>query len=232
MQTWTGRLPASLTTLVIRQSHLATLPTILHSDVPSSLATLYIEASPIRMLHDTVATSWQSLLELVLDNVSFADGAPSLAVTNLSRLSYHSLRFNWLTRVSMTWQSLAQAQMLALNQMDLSGSQLAEGPWSWWAAQTSHETMTSALSLRTNPIAALPLTVDISSLTNRQLVLDDTAYCTETEPRPLFCLDSFCAPACLLSMVGDHLCDSACFNVACAYDKDDCTSIGLEADQI
>ncbi|KAF0696923.1 Aste57867_12342 [Aphanomyces stellatus] len=219
MTQWSGVLPSSTRVVFIRFSRLTTLPAILRPAVVP-ITTLYIEGSPIRDLPDDVALSWRSLVELVLINVSLT-AAPAV-VPRLRSLTY--LKFQFDDAIGPTipdlWQTQAAASLTGVTTLTFAGCGLVDGPWT--LAIPSRK-----LTLSFNPIAQIPSSLAMGQLTARSVVLDDTTYCNAT--RAGYCSSSptTCAPACLNSMVNNHMCNVACFNAACNFDGQDCSVLGL-----
>ncbi|KAF0696924.1 Aste57867_12343 [Aphanomyces stellatus] len=220
MMQWDGVLPPSMQNVLVRYSALDHLPAILSSPMPPTMETLHIEGSPLGDLPQAIGSTWQSLSQVILINVSFVR-VPD-AVTRLCHVGYVNLRFNSLGAMNMHAWALHASAMAELTELHLTGCGLTDGPWAL-------STPDCTLDLRANPIAAVPSTVDSSLLETHKLLLDDTSFCNTTHAP--FCQPSgvLCAPSCLRDMIGNGLCDLACLNAACGFDDLDCTDVGLTA---
>ncbi|KAF0696926.1 Aste57867_12345 [Aphanomyces stellatus] len=223
MTSWSGTLPPSVNHLVVRYSGLATVPDVLQHGFPPRLTSLYFEACPLKSLPAGIETEWQSLYQLMLVNTSLTH-IPSV-VGALHQLTDLNLGFNRMGGTgSNDSQSSVSFSMLTnltnLIELDLSATDLTDGPWTLTA---THFT----LDLRLNPIFAVPSAVESTLLTNRRILLDGTTFCNAST-HPSYChTPSTCAPNCLTTMVGNHLCDLACFNAECNYDNADCDAYGF-----
>ncbi|KAF0696925.1 Aste57867_12344 [Aphanomyces stellatus] len=223
MTTWTGTLPPIVNQVVVRQSLLTAVPDILLHDFPPRLRSLIFEACPLQSLPAGIETEWQSLYQLMLVNTSLTH-IPSVVLA-LHQLTDLNLGFNRMGGTgSNDSQSSVSFSMLTnltnLIELDLSATDLTDGPWTLTA---THFT----LDLRLNPIFAVPSAVESTLLTNRRILLDGTTFCNAST-HPSYChTPSTCAPNCLTTMVGNHLCDLACFNAECNYDNADCDAYGF-----
>ncbi|KAF0713904.1 hypothetical protein As57867_004152, partial [Aphanomyces stellatus] len=81
METWDGPLPPSVMSLMIRFSHLRTIPRALHVNVPPQLVALVLEACFIPSIPDSVIRAWSTVERLYLLNISLQALPSSLATT-------------------------------------------------------------------------------------------------------------------------------------------------------
>ncbi|KAF0693537.1 Aste57867_15518 [Aphanomyces stellatus] len=221
MRRWDdAMLPPTTMTLQIRYSQLTAVPSILRSNVPPTLASLVIEASPIAALPADVANTWQAVQILSLPNASFTH-MPDV-IPQLGGLVYLVLSRNAVgPRLASEWQAQVQTRMPLLEGIECSLCGLTDGPW------TLATNAARVLFLTGNPISVLPPSsiVPTSQWTNRVVVVDNTTYC-DASPAA-FCQPSMCASTCFTVFVGDGLCDLGCFNAACNFDESDCIALGL-----
>ncbi|KAF0695895.1 Aste57867_13309 [Aphanomyces stellatus] len=212
LQSWTGPLPPSLNSLVIRYSQLAAIPDALLVNVPPSLRIIYLDSCSLGPLPDAALAAWGNIQKLYVINASL-QSIPATLAASMTLLDVN-FGLNNLTTLPPDWLDDATS-LRQLYKARFPGNPLAVAPWS--LAQRS-----LALDLSSTLVAKVPSGV---ALTKRRVVLDDTPYCSASTTS--YC-QPLCAPACFSYLRGNKYCNLACFNAACAFDGGDCDGLALD----
>ncbi|RHY92835.1 hypothetical protein DYB37_005607 [Aphanomyces astaci] len=216
MRAWEGTLPATIMSLQLRQCDFDAMPAILQTKLPPLLTNLLVESTPLSTLPSNLDDIWQPLTNVFFFNTSLTT-IPD-AITKLSSLQTLYVTNNRLTDLATTWQTQLNG-MSQFNRLDVGGNFLTQVP-----ATLRPDIV---LDLSCNPIAALPSGFDMARLTSKMVAMGETTYCNSTTSVMAGCEPATCATGCVLWAVGDRLCDLACFNAACEYDRGDCHAYGL-----
>ncbi|KAF0713905.1 hypothetical protein As57867_004153, partial [Aphanomyces stellatus] len=227
METWDGPLPPSVMSLMIRFSHLRTIPRALHVNVPPQLVALVLEACFIPSIPDSVIRAWSTVERLYLLNISL-QALPSSLATTLPLVDV-DFRQNNLTTLPRAWLA-SQTQPSIFR--DLVAAKFAGNPLGDdampWGLVTSHVTTdlsgTLAWTMPSNVV------VPWNGWGKKTVVLDGTPYClgNQSSSTPALCAP-ICAPGCFGYMRGDYLCNLECFNIACGFDGGDCDDFGFDS---
>ncbi|CAK4102506.1 unnamed protein product, partial [Aphanomyces euteiches] len=144
-----------------------------------------------------IPQSWKVLSRLEMTNVNLS------AFVNFTGFSLVTLRIanNNLTQ----WPPSIMA-MPSLLELDISGNALQILPWKYVV-----DSPPSLLRLCGNPVQGL----------NRSELFPVYQKLQSASCLPV------CAPQCFPYMVGNYVCDLACFNAACGYDAGDCQAFAF-----
>ncbi|KAF0699941.1 hypothetical protein As57867_009497, partial [Aphanomyces stellatus] len=216
METWDGPLPPSVMSLMIRFSHLRTIPRALHVNVPPQLVALVLEACFIPSIPDSVIRAWSTVERLYLLNISL-QALPSSLATTLPLVDV-DFRQNNLTTLPREWLASESTLVRQLAFAKFAGNPLG-GDAIPWELMTSHVTTDLSGTLA----SSIP-----SSISTKSLVLDGTPYCLDHQSLPLSICAPICAPGCFGYMRGDYFCNLECFNDPCGYDGGDCDGFGFD----
>ncbi|RLO04862.1 hypothetical protein DYB28_000664 [Aphanomyces astaci] len=213
MSAWPGPIPPSLNSIMVRYSRLKSIPPALMEDIPADLVILFIDAAPLKTIPDNVFNAWSSVQRLQLSNLSLA--AIPTGMLGLPHLSELNIRGNNITTAfpESAWVSTLKIAGLA-------GNGFKSVPWT--AAKRGVK-----IDLSGNPIEganALEAT-QLKLVQQRSVILDDTPYCNVSQDTT--CKHMCGGPDCFMYMVGDFICDLACFTSVCGFDKGDCDGLGF-----
>ncbi|KAF0696185.1 Aste57867_13045 [Aphanomyces stellatus] len=206
-------LPLSVTNLFISYSNLTSTPTILAS-VPANLAYLLIEGAAINSILDSYIVAWATVPSIFLNQINLT-AIPPAFLTRTTLLERLDLRGNSIHTIPTEWQP----QSNNLKILDLSGNAILDAPW---------DLVNSGclLELSSTSISSVPAFIDIDLLQKRNIVLDDTPYCSSSAA-PAGTCERKCAPLCQVKMQGNGKCDWPCYIAACQFDRGDCDSYGF-----
>ncbi|RHY77858.1 hypothetical protein DYB38_009136 [Aphanomyces astaci] len=210
--------PPSLTVLHIRGSNLQHIPQAF-AVLPPNIVYLRVEGGHITSIPDAMFIAWANVSSLSLSNLQLAQIPSSIAT--FQELVSLELRGNELTNVPLIDPVTGTSPSL-LTSVDLSANHFDHVPLDFVMLLPGVQ-----FELSSNPIAALPPSLNPQLLTTRQLILDDTPFCNSAALS--YCLPK-CAKQCETQLLGDYRCDMVCYSGACNWDYGDCSSFGLSLD--
>ncbi|KAF0716002.1 Aste57867_3078 [Aphanomyces stellatus] len=206
-------LPDSLTSLRIRYSNLTSVPTLL-ARVPPNLVYLRLEGAPITTIPDAYFHAWANVPSIILNDINLTE-IPQTLAARTATLEWLELRGNGIRSLPTQWSD----QVDHLQYLDLSANALTEGPWGLVKSRR-------LLELSSNPIAAIPISVDPRLLKSRIIIMDNTPFCASSPGFSNLCKPK-CASMCGSAQIGDGSCDWSCYSVECQFDGGDCVSFGF-----